>query len=175
MKVRFANFCLNYPDIKTLAQLKSVIDSTKPLEFCEKYMGIQAKSDLNPKYVLLKELVEGFLEYKRVKGFDCELTAIKDWARQVNLKSLKDDIIGQRYGVGPGVVGNICLNLGMSIIKPDRHVNGVLQQEFGFTRIKSSQVNDIAIMAGIDRFYLDRVLFEYGKKHGLSYVSNKGC
>jgi len=45
----------------------------------------------------------------------------------VKLRDLKHDCIGKRRGVGPGVVGNIKLNLGERVIKPDRHVTGVMK------------------------------------------------
>ena len=78
---------------------------------------------------------------------------------------------GKRHGVGPGVVGNIKLNLGERVIKPDRHVIGVMKQ-FLQIDIPFDRYNEFARFIGLDPRYLDCILFEYGK---LKNISAQAC
>ena len=94
--------------------------------------------------------------------------ALRHWAEHVSLEQLKkSDPIGCRPGVGPGVVGNIRLNLGMDAIKPDRHVIGVVQQVLGL-KLAVSEYDQIARALGVPRRYFDEVAFRYGKLNKIS-------
>jgi hypothetical protein len=170
MKVRYDRFRKKFPKITTLSALKRVMDSTDPLDFCREYLNINAASsaaDRNPKYCLLKELTDGFLEYQKRYGFFSEIEAIRDWSARVKPDDLKNDPIGERHGVGPGVIGNIRLNLGERVIKPDRHVIGVMK-EFLKVNIPVERYNEFASFIGLDPRYLDCILFEYGKLKNIS-------
>src|SRR5882672_2447875 len=115
MKSRYNHFRKTFPEISTLSALKSVMDRTDPLEFCKRYLNINANRSTpneNPKYCLLRELTNGFLEYQKEHRLSSEMKAIRHWSAKVKLRDLKHDCIGKRRGVGPGVVGNIKLNLG---------------------------------------------------------------
>lgn len=174
MKARYKHFRKKFPNITTLSALKQAMDSTDALEFCKKYLDINANSsaaDKNPKYCLLRELTNGFLEYQKEHDFSSEIEAIRHWSASVNPKKLKRDFIGERRGVGPGVVGNIKLNLGERVIKPDRHVIGVLK-EFLKVDISFDRYNEFASFLGLDPRYLDCLLFEYGK---LKSISAQAC
>jgi hypothetical protein len=174
MKVRYSRFRKKFPNITTLSALKQAMDSTNALEFCKKYLDINASSsaaDKNPKYSLLRELTTGFLEYQKRHGFSSEIEAIRHWSANVNPKELKGDCIGKRHGVGPGVVGNIKLNLGERVIKPDRHVIGVMK-EFLKVNIPFDRYNEFSTFIGLDPRYLDCILFEYGK---LKNISDQAC
>ncbi len=85
----------------------------------------------------------------------------------MDLKNLKKDFIGKRHGVGPGVVGNIKLNLGERVIKLDRHVIGVMKK-FLQVDISLDRYNEFASFIGMDPRYLDCLLFEYGKAKNIS-------
>jgi len=85
----------------------------------------------------------------------------------VDLKKLKNDFIGERHGVGPGVVGNIKLNLGEPVIKLDRHVIGVMKK-FLQLDIPLDRYNEFAMFIGKDPRYWDCILFEYGKANKIS-------
>jgi hypothetical protein len=85
----------------------------------------------------------------------------------VDLTALKSDFIGRRHGVGPGVVENIRLNLGYSVVKPDRHVIGVMQK-FLKVVIPLYAYNDFATHIGVNPRYFDCLLFEYGKAKNIS-------
>lgn len=174
MKVRYSRFRKEFPSITTLLALKQAMDSTAALEFCKKYLDINASSsapDKNPKYCLLRELTNGFLEYQKEHGFHSEIEAIRHWSANVNPKNLKSDCMGKRHGVGPGVIGNIKLNLGERVIKPDRHVIGVMK-EFLKVDISLDRYDEFASFLGLDPRYLDCILFEYGK---LKNISAQAC
>jgi hypothetical protein len=170
MKSRYERFIATFPEISTLSALKRVMDSTEPLDFCKTYLNINANSsaaDKNPKYCLLRELTNGFLEYQTVFGLSSEIEAIRHWSASVNLADLKNDLIGNRHGVGPAVVANIRLNLGDRIVKADRHVVGVMK-EFLQVDIPLDSYNEFARLIGKDPRYLDCILFEYGKAKNIS-------
>jgi hypothetical protein len=170
MKSRYDRFVREFPEISTLAALKRVMDSTEPLAFCKEYLDINANSsapDKNPKYCLLRELTNGFLEYQTEHGLSSEIEAIRHWSASVDLKKLKKDFIGERQGVGPGVVGNIKLNLGERVIKLDRHVIGVMKKTLQ-VEIPLDSYNEFARFIGKDARYLDCLLFEYGKANNIS-------
>jgi hypothetical protein len=175
MKSRYDRFRRSFPDISTLSALKQAMDSTDALEFCKKYLNINASSsaaDKNPKYRLLKELTNGFLEYQKEHELPSEIEAIRHWSAALNPEDLKGDPIGKRHGVGPGVIGNIKLNLGERVIKPDRHVIGVMK-EFLEVDIPFDRYNEFVSFIGLDNpRYLDCILFEYGK---LKNISAQAC
>ena len=85
----------------------------------------------------------------------------------MNLAELKNDPIGKRHGVGPAVVENIRLNLGDRVVKPDRHVIGVMKK-FLQVDIPLDGYNEFARLIGKDPRYLDCILFEYGKAKTIS-------
>jgi hypothetical protein len=72
----------------------------------------------------------------------------------VNLSDLKNDLIGKRRGVGPGVVENIRLNLRDRVVKPDRHVIGIMKK-FLEVDISLDSYNEFAGEIGKDTRYLD--------------------
>lgn len=178
MKKRLEYFRENFPEVNSLEKMHEIIISTDPLVFCKKYLLINAnphKPDKNPKYRLLQELIIGFLEYREINQIDTEIESIRHWANNVQLNDLKNDIIGKRPGIGIGVVENIRLNLGMDTIKPDRHVLNVLMYEFGFMNIQNNELLNLATEIGINKFYMDRVLFEYGRNFLKVSVGNHDC
>lgn len=166
MKSRYDRFRHCFPEIATLADLKRVMERTAPFEFCRQYLNINANrsaADKNPKYCLLKTLTNGFLEYQKFHNIPSEIEAIRHWSANVKPNDLKHDFIAKMHGVGPGVVGNIKLNLGERVIKPDRHVIGVMK-EFLEVDIPFHRYNEFATFIGLDDpRYLDCILFEYGK------------
>lgn len=173
MRSRYDRFIGMFPEITTLSALQRIMSSTEPLDFCGKYLNINAKIVTNPKYCLLKELTDGFLNYQKENGCSTEIEALRRWSASVNLDKLKEDPIGRLHGVGPGVVGNIKLCLGEPVVKRDRHVVGVmttfLQLEVprdfkGFVKF----IEEFAQSIGKRTRYLDSILFEYGKANNIS-------
>ena len=167
MKLRYDRFRTKFPEVSTLESLKQVMDEVEPVEFSRTYLDIKASSDRNPKYRLLRGLTDGFLEYQHSAGQVAEIEAIRHWAEQVNLKKLKSDPIGRIHGVGPAVVENIRLNLGLSVVKPDRHVIGVMEK-FLQVEIPRGSYGEFADRIGMDRRYFDSIAFEYGKEKSIS-------
>jgi hypothetical protein len=173
MKSRYERFVTMFPEISTLSDLKRAMDSTDPLDFCRRYLNINANAsapDRNPKYCLLRELTNGFLEYQKRFGLSSEIEAIRHWSARVNISDVKNDPIGKRHGVGKGVVENIRLNLGCHVVKPDRHVIGVMKK-FLQVDIPPNSYTEFAVFIGKDPRYLDCILFEYGKAKNISYRS----
>ncbi len=167
---RYKRFIREFPKISTLLALKRAMDSTRPLDFCKTYLNINANSsaaDKNPKYCLLRELTNGFLEYQKLFGLSSEIEAIRHWSASVNLADLKNDLIGKRHGVGPAVVENIRLNLGDRVVKSDRNVIGVMKK-FLQVDISLDSYNEIARLIGKDLRYLDCILFKYGQAKNIS-------
>ena len=167
MKPRYDRFRAEFPEVSTLAKLKQVLDAVEPVEFCSMYLDINATSEMNPKYRLLLGLTNGLLEYQRAVGLASEIEAIRHWAAQVDVKDLKNDPIGKIYGVGIGVVENIRLNLGLSVVKPDRHVIGVMETYLQ-VNIPHGSYGEFAESIGLDKRYFDSILFEYGKERDIS-------
>ena len=170
MQSRYKRFVATFPEISTLSALKRVMDNTEPLDFCKTYLNINANSsaaDKNPKYCLLRELTNGFLEYQKFRNLPSEIDAIRHWSANLKLDDLKNDPIGKRNGVGPAVAENIRLNLGDNVIKRDRHVVGVMKK-FLQVDIPIDSYNEFARFIGKERRYLDCILFKYGQAKGIS-------
>ena len=167
MRIRYERFRKEFSEISTLKKLKDIIDNTEAVEFCKTYLNINATSSANPKYVLLKELTNGFLEYQIAFGLHSEIEALRHWSLNVNLCKSKEDFIGKRPNVGIATIENIRLNLGYSTIKPDRHVIGVMTNYLGLD-ISVERYIEFAHFIEIKPRYLDRLLFEYGKLKGIS-------
>jgi len=167
MKSRYERFRCKFPEITTLAALKDALDKAEPVHFCEHYLRINATNEQNPKYKLLKGLTKGFLDYQRDQGIGSEIEAIRHWAAHVDVARLDADPIGGIRGVGPGVVGNIRLNLGLDAIKPDRHVIGVMKQHL-LLDVPHHCYGKVAEWLGIGKRRFDEVLFRYGQAHGIS-------
>ena len=164
---RYDHFRKTFPHISTLFELKRAMDALDPIAFCKSHLKIDATSDSNPKYRLLRNLVEGFLEYQSALGIATEMAAIRQWAANVDVKNLKDDPIGMRHGVGIGVVENIRRNLGMSVIKPDRHVIGVVRQCLGL-QLAPEAYGAFAESLGMEKRRLDFILFKFGQLRNIS-------
>lgn len=174
MKKRYDRFRELFPGVTTLSALKQELDSHNPLDFCHKFLLINANPlcpENNPKYRLLCELTNGFLEYQTQYQLASEIQAIRHWSARVDRSHLEDDFMGKRRGVGPGVVGNIKLNLGERTIKPDRHVIGVLRQ-FLNVKISFDKFDAFAAELGMDARYLDCLLFEFGKASNIAVDSD---
>jgi hypothetical protein len=170
MKVRYERFRKLYPEVRSLRRLQELISMHSAEEFCVNCLDIHPNPESpekNPKYALLKALTNGFLRYQHEIGATSEIDALRDWANSVDIKQLGDDPIGRLRGVGPGVVENIRLNLGLPTVKPDRHVIGVAKQCLGID-IRPSEYGDLCDHLGLDRRHFDCVLFEYGKAMNIS-------
>jgi hypothetical protein len=125
---RYRNFVRKYSSIKSLADLKSLLDSMSEKEFCQKVLGMTIKRPDFWRYKMLTELVDAFLSYKRRKGLKNDWDAILKWGRGVNLDDLDRDPVGRINRVGPATVQNLRLFSGIDTSKPDVHVLKVLHR-----------------------------------------------
>ena len=170
MKPRYERFRRLFPEISGVADLHRVIRSMGALDFCRQYLDISANPvhpERNPKYKLLRELTEGFLAYMEHFEIADEMAAIRHWATRLDIANVKSDFIGRRKGIGIGVAENIRLNLGYAVMKPDRHVIGVMRKYLGVD-VRFEQYNDFSNSIGVNPRYLDCLLFEYGKLKRIS-------
>ena len=162
-KPRQERFFKLYSNIDSLQKLKNVLDKTEPRLFLSKYLNIVSKLDdasKNPKYTLLKNLCEGFLEYKKYFKISSDIKAMIHWADRVDIYKLREDIIGEKFLVGPAVVQNLKITLSYDAIKGDRRVLNNLGKIN--IKIKAEEVDTIAKQLNISEIYLDTLLFEYG-------------
>lgn len=165
MKTRYERFRSTFPEINSLAALKAVIDRTDPLDFCRTYLNINANTEApaeNPKYRLLKTLTEAFLDYQAKSGQKTEMDALREWANNIDPDNLGDDPIAKLKGVGIGTVENIRLNLGMSTVKPDRHVIATVRDVLHID-MKPCNYMNLAEELDIPPRHFDNILFRYGQ------------
>ena len=82
MESRYKRFREVFPQITTLSHLKHPMDSSSALSFCKRYLDINANKSAakkNPKYSLLRELTNGFLDYQEKNNLPTEMAAIRKW------------------------------------------------------------------------------------------------
>ncbi len=161
-KKRIDRFFRLFPQINSLQKLNMEIERNDPIKFCITYLQINASSDKNPKYQLLRNLCQEFLAYQSEYNFSTEKEALLQWANNVDMSNLKNDPIGKLHLVGPAAVENLRMMMGIDVVKPDRHVLRVIKSEFGVT-IDCDEFNDFAKALGVSPTYLDKVLYEYGR------------
>lgn len=166
-KPRIDRFKKEFPEIKTIQQLDHLIKSTSPKLFLEKYFNIHSTNPLrNPKYQLLRSLVAGFQEYQLKIGIDDEIEMLYHWGKQMNLKEYRKDPVGKQKGVGPGVIQNLCLCLGMQVVKPDRHVINTIKNQLKID-VRPTEFPALAKELDVSPLYLDKVLFEFGRNKAM--------
>jgi hypothetical protein len=173
MESRYKRFRELFPQITTLSHLKHALDSSSALSFCKRYLDINANKSAakkNPKYSLLRELTNGFLDYQEKNNLPTEMAAIRKWCVDVDLKQLTKDFIGKRRGIGPGVVANLRLCLGDGdIVKPDRHVIGVMEKFLALRIPRDGRSHsEFARRLGMKPRYFDCILFKYGQARSIS-------
>ena len=79
-KPRLESFKKNYSHVKTVYDLKSLMDSMSEIDFCHKILGMKIKQTPNWRYQMLRNMVIAFGNYQREKGFRTDHEAIMDWA-----------------------------------------------------------------------------------------------
>ena len=120
---RIEAFKVKYPHVKTLEDLKNLIDSMSEKEFCKKVLDFKS----HPRYVRLKKLTKVLMAYQQDNEFDDDWEAVQDWAKIVDINNLEDSV-RKIDGVGLATVQNIRLTCGIDTAKPDVHVKESLKE-----------------------------------------------
>jgi len=158
---RVEAFKANYSHTETLQDLKDLIDSMDEREFCNKALNLRIRKTSFPRYVILKELVEGFSAYQKERGFNDDWEAIQDWARRVDIRNLENDVIGKIKGVGLATVQNLRLICGIDTVKPDIHVKEALK-EIGLGN-EIEVVELLSDLKGYSSVELDQIFWHWDK------------
>jgi hypothetical protein len=139
-KKRLELFEAKYPNVKSFADLKALFDSMTERNFCQQILGFNSTKKGNPRYKMLKNLVEGFLDYKRKSGFKNDWETIEKWGEQVDVDNIfRDPVAKGRPGIGLATVQNIKIVSGFDTIKPDRRVVAVLENLLNMDLGKATQ------------------------------------
>lgn len=167
-KSRIDYFLTKFPEINSLQKLNEEISKFDDCrKFMQKYFNLNAKSERNPKYRLLKSLTKGFLdlsgEYSISLREEDEIKILKCWAEKfLSHRVIKNDPIGRLDGVGEGTIYNMLLLLGYDVVKPDRHFKRMLNEHFNLS-YSPSTLEGLCKVLGCSQVYLDKVLYEYGR------------
>ena len=117
MKTRYKNFREKYPNITSLKDIFEVLNTKDAGTICKDYLIINSnKPENNPKYLRLKTLVEGFIEYQKVNNIENEIDALRHWADNFDIKNIRKDFISKRKCVGIGTVENIRLPIKIEVL-----------------------------------------------------------
>ncbi|MFX0211067.1 MAG: hypothetical protein ACFFDT_34125, partial [Candidatus Hodarchaeota archaeon] len=158
---RLKAFRRNYRNIKTIYDLKELIESMSEHDFCDKVFGMKIKETPNQRYEMLKGMVTSFIQYQKEKGFSSDSKAMKDWAYYCDLSDLKSDIIGGLPNVGLATVQNLRICLGIHTLKPDVHIKRAME-EIGLG-------NDVEVCAliseltGYSPLELDQIFWQWDR------------
>jgi len=158
---RLEAFKTNYSQIKTLHDLKTLMESMDEREFCAEVLGIQVKKTPFWRYVMLKELINALTYHGKVRGFRDDWDAIQDWARAVDINDLQSDVVGKIKDVGLATVQNLRLTCGVDTVKPDVHVKKALK-EIGLGN-EVQVVELLSELTGYSRRELDQIFWYWDK------------
>jgi len=125
---RLKAFRKNYPNIKTIYDLRKLIESMSEHDFCDKVFDMKIKETPNRRYEMLKGMVAAFIQYHKKKDFSSDSKAMKDWAKNCDLSDLGSDIIGKLPNVGLATVQNLRICLGINTLKPDVHIKRAMEE-----------------------------------------------
>ena len=168
VKKRMKVYRKNYSHIKNLYDLKKLINSMSEKECLYKVLGFNKVKKLNnPRYNVLKAMIEAFISYQKRKGFSSDYEAMKDWAHNFDLSNLNNDALAEIHGVGLARVQNLRMCLGVDTVKPDVHIENALK-ELGYENCSKRNVVEIcewiSELTGYSCLELDQIFWHYGKK-----------
>ncbi len=159
---RLEQFKKRYPEAQSFSDLRGLLDSMGERKFCQEVLGIHGKPG-NPRYRMLKELVKGFLEYKKRKNITNDWEAIRRWGEEVNIDDLGGDpVVGGVKGIGLATVQNIKLVSGFDTSKPDRRIEEVL----GHLRLQNPVhiIELLSELTGYKCIELDQLFWHWDEK-----------
>ena len=158
-KPRVEDFKMKYSDIRTLRDLELLMESMSEREFCKSVLGLRIAETPFPRYARLREFVEAFLTYQEETGIEDDWEAMKDWARNVDVNNVKNDIVGKIKGVNLATVQNLRLLCGIDTVKPDVHVKNVLK-EIGLGN-EVGVVELLSELTGYSSLELDQIFWHW--------------
>ena len=122
VKPRLAYFQRNWPDVRSLSNLKQLIESYGPEGFVKVW-----DYDYPAQVQTLERLVDWFLKYKREHDMDNDLEAICHWANQPYRQPLSAD--GVR-GIGFKTTKYLQVLAGVDTVAPDTHILDAVNEAF---------------------------------------------
>jgi len=125
---RLKAFNRNYPSIKTLEDLGVLMESMSEHDFCQEVLHMHTRNAGFWRYRMLKGMMSALIQYRRDKGLITDWETLVDWAEQVRVDDVKQDIIGKIAGVNVATVQNLRLSCGVDTAKPDLHVKNALRK-----------------------------------------------
>jgi len=158
---RLDAFRRNYAKIRTIYDLKELMDSMSEHEFCDKILGMKIKETPNRRYEMLKNMILSFIQYQEEKGFASDYEAMKDWAQKCDLSKLKEDIIGKIPNVNIATVQNLRICLGIDTLKPDVHIKNALKEIGLGNDVEVSEL--ISELTGYSPCELDQIFWHWDK------------
>ena len=158
---RLDAFRRNYPNVKTIYDLKKLIDSMSEYDFCDKVFGMKIKITPNRRYKMLKNMIRSFIQYQKEKGFTSDYEAMKHWAQNCNLSNLQDDTIGKLPNVGLATVQNLRICLGINTLKPDVHIERALEEIGLGNDVEVSEL--ISELTGYSPLELDQIFWHWDR------------
>jgi len=158
---RLDAFRRNYPNVKTIYDLKKLIDSMSEYDFCDKVFDMKIKETPNRRYEMLRGMVTSFIQYQEEKGFSSDLEAMKDWAQNCDLSNLENDLIGKLLNVGLATVQNLRICLGINTLKPDVHIKRALEEVGLGNDVEVCEL--ISELTGYSSLELDQIFWHWDK------------
>jgi hypothetical protein len=163
-KPRVKRFRREYPNVESFSDLRQLLDSMSEKDFCKRVLDLNITRSRNPRYGLLKALVDGFLRYKKAKRFANDWETIQKWGEHVDLYDLANDpVVGGVNGIGVATVQNIRIISGFNTSKPDRRVIEALKH-LGIEN--PVQIVDLlSELTNIPSIELDQLFWYWLEKH----------
>jgi len=158
---RLKAFRRNYPNIKTIYDLKKLIESMSEYDFCDKVFDMKIKETPNQRHKMLKGMVTVFIQYHKEKGFSSDSKAMKDWAENCDLSDLESDIIGELPNVGLATVQNLRICLGINTLKPDVHIKRAMEEIGLGNDVEVCEL--ISELTGYSPLELDQIFWHWDK------------
>lgn len=158
---RLDSFRRNYTQVRTIYDLKELIESMSEYDFCGQVFDMKIKETPNRRYVMLKGMILAFIRYQKEKGFDSDCEAMKDWAENCDLHNLEDDLIGRLHNVGLATVQNLRICLGIKTLKPDVHIKNSLKEIGLGNDVEMCEL--ISELTGCSLLELDQIFWHWDK------------
>jgi hypothetical protein len=122
------------------------------------------------KYQVLKNLLAAIDELRLLfPEINDDYSLLHQWAKQVDLLNLQEDVIGNIKNVGIATVQHLRMHFGVNTVKPDQRVKEVLHYKFNTPRLTERKaimaVEQIASITGKTVYSIDQLFVKYGSGH----------